>query len=448
VLRMLRTYRSAFYLIGTAFVLIAIRTLLTGKNALSAFDIAFSVYAFVLAAAITLSIIHRAKFLLANKITPPPNRKPHYFLRTPLPMDRIEKLLRSCYENGWHMRGDIRSGIELRKRFSRTGQWGSLVFHVALLVICSGLILSTLFSGRAMFALTEGQWLEPDGSALRSRIAGLFAPEMTFSEKEITLLDFEPRYRLGSATTAASMLRVKYEDTTAMLRAHVNQAVESGPWTIHQGDMWGYSTMVIITRADDRNLFRGFVRIATTVEGDKVHFVDSIKLDDGSTLQLTLYPDHFLNGGLDQSRSIFLNNPIIIAIFKQNGSVNLHGRTRIGDEISSAQMRIAFPGIRYWSEYTITYDPGISVIIIGAALALIGLLMRLLVTAFSLQIRLVKEYGITVVYLTGSSEKYRASFEEFLAAEFLRLQKALVNEEDRSQRSNTAKEHNMVKSVC
>ena len=343
-------------------------------------------------------------------------------LRTTFGVSEANSRLNAHFlSRGWKASGHDGDG-GLERTTGSAGVWGSILFHLGLALILAGVTGSALFSFRGMFALTEGEKARTDQPMFRNIEQG---PGYSMQDRPVTeyaLMEFNRDYRIGTASAVSSVLRVMTDGRKNIGRVHVNASMDAGHTTLHQGDLWGYSVALRISTDKGTPLLSRFVRIATVIKGDSVSFADRIHLDDGSLLSLTLYPDHAYLNGQHGSRSIDLRNPVLKADIRSDGGEITTSILGPGEEQVCGKYVIAFPAIRYWSQFTLVEDPGMALIFSGAWMAVAGLCARLLFTRTRRTITVSSVRGTTLVTLRGDRERFSDALSDILEPVFFQIE--------------------------
>jgi len=299
-------------------------------------------------------------------------------------------------------------------RFSRGrfGVWGSLIFHVGLVALIVGAIVSRVTGFSGSIALTEGESQEISLSGLQNTQAGILSPSLD-EGKRIHLQRFDPRHGLGSSWAPASWIAVHAEEMSVGGVVHVNQAVFTDEYQIHQSDAWGYSPEVILMQGEEV-IFHGFVRLAWPAGDTGKPHHDEIDLPDGSRLELALFPT--LDRRASELRSLGNESidPVLqLRVQKQDEPAQeyLLNEGRAG---TVAGITAVFPSLRRWSQIDIGSDHGLSILLAGCILIVVGLAIRLLFVRKTIWIRIIEDREGLSITLCGRSEKYPASFEREL----------------------------------
>ncbi|MBN1446774.1 MAG: cytochrome c biogenesis protein ResB [Bacteroidetes bacterium] len=338
---MRRSYRRAVLLLGTLLAVAFLHLARPQSSSSPVQDLMLAALLLLLAAVIVQNVLHRGRALLRE---------------------------------GWRPK-------------KHTGILGSLIFHTGLVLLVIGIVIDTLFSFDAMFALSEGEHWNGDASMLRNVSAGAFASTDPFQGVSCALLDFEPRYRVARTATPSGLLRIQEANREGMSRLHVNSPYENSLFAVHQGEHWGYSVSIAIGNGTHDPLFRGFVRIATTFEKGRARFTDSIRLSGEEVLAIELFPNHGYEDGRIVSLGNDLQDPMLLVSLRRRGMEIFRIAIPPGAHVEQAGYGVSFHAVRYWSQFAVTTQHGTGFLLTGSMLCVLGLLLRLVVPGGSLSRR-------------------------------------------------------------
>ncbi len=319
----------------------------------------------------------------------------------------------ACADGAWKVHGN-KGG---------SGVWGSLLFHVGILLVLAAVVLSTSASFRASVKLTEGEAFDARVDQFGAQRAGRWytpgSQPLTFR-----LVRVEPDYEVKGATTVASIVEPTLEGKSSRFSApapvYISNGLRHAGVTIHQGLETGYAPQVMIEDAAGQRLLQGFTRLATLAGPEKVSHLDHVDIaDKGVRIEFELLPDAVYRGGAYVSRrSAAPKNPVLHVVVREHGKVALDQFIPITREVSAGGYTVFFSDLRRWSQLDVTDAPGVPVLMAATLLGSLGLLLRLLSVRRRIVVTL-PAAGVNhaVAFdVTGSSEKFQRMFEEELDA--------------------------------
>lgn len=339
-------------------------------------------------------------------------------------------------ENGYSVSAS-NSGVvtTIRGLKGKYGNIGSILFHSSLVIILLGIAVSKYASFDGTFALTEGQTFNPSKDRFLSVQSGKYYQH---PKEDITfkLLKVEPSYKVNGAATLASIIENVDEKNTS-IPVYINNGYTVEGRTLHQGDRTGYSPFIHISNEDGKIITEGFTRLATSSRnGQRIHS-DLLEFENGKLrFEIELLPDASFRNGKYVSRTNEPNSPILRVVVLKNKNVLADTYVPAGGIVKAGKYEIAFGDIRRWSEFTLSSDPGLNVILFGVAFALIGLVLRLISVKKEIIINLYSINESITFDITGTTEKFHASFENELSVlrtdlenVFKKIPKLVVTEE-------------------
>lgn len=108
-------------------------------------------------------------------------------------------------------------------------------------------------------------------------------------------------------------------------------------------------------------------------------------------------------------------SPILRVVVLQNKNVLADTYVPAGGIVKAGNYEIAFGDLRRWSEFTLSDDQGLGVILFGVAIGFIGLVLRLLSVKKEIILNLYSINENITFDITGTTEKFHASFENELS---------------------------------
>ncbi|HET6591856.1 MAG TPA: cytochrome c biogenesis protein ResB [Xanthomonadales bacterium] len=301
------------------------------------------------------------------------------------------------------------------------GVWGSVLFHIGILLILAAVVLSTSASFKASAKLTEGQSFDARVDAYGTQQAGRWyspaAQPLTFR-----LVRVEPEHEVDGAPTVASIVEPTLEGRktrfTEPTPVYINNGLRHAGLTLHQGRDTGYAPLVVVENAAGERLLTGYTRLATMAGAEKLNYLDLVEIKDkGIRIELELLPDAVYRDGAYLSRSGALKNPVLHVVVRERGKAAFDQFIPVTRDASAGGYTVFFGDVRRWSQIDVSDAPGVPVLMAGALLGALGLALRLLWVRRRVVVSLPEvPPGQEVIFdVTGSSEKFQRLFEEELA---------------------------------
>ncbi len=331
-----------------------------------------------------------------------------------IPSTEIGQLLQnrgyqiSTEENG--------TSVIFRGTKGKSGILGSLLFHNSILLILGGILVSKYASFQGSVALTEGQEFHAATNryGIEQRGSYYYGDPSKIS---LRLLKIESDYSVNGATTVASVVQDLSVSNNAELPIYINNGLILADMTVHQGTEIGFSPFLDIRRADGELIYEGYTRIANLkMDGNEIHR-DFFELpEEKLRIELEFLPDAVYRNGAVVNRSTILNNPLLRVILKRNGQQLFDYFLSPGELKSADGFSVGFRDVRRWSQLDISDDPGATLLLLGSLFGVIGLSLRLLCVRREIVVTIGPQNGTMPFRVTGSSEKYPATFKEELVS--------------------------------
>jgi cytochrome c biogenesis protein ResB len=257
-------------------------------------------------------------------------------------------------------------------RRGAVGFWGSIAFHLALVVALAAVAVSLLAEWRGEIHLVEGERLALDApGAVRVGRRGPLSPSPPAALLELARCDvryddarFPVEYRADVVTLAPSgVLR------QATIRVN-------GPASIEGQRLWlqsfGIAPVLEVDRGEER-IAEGPVSLSIR-DGRE----DRLDLPGSrDRLRVRWFGDAVRAGRAVRSDTDLPRNPALGLVLEPDGGGPARSvLLRRGQAARVGPYRIAFPEARYWVDLGIGRDPGAAVLLVALALASAGLAVR------------------------------------------------------------------------
>jgi cytochrome c biogenesis protein ResB len=314
--------------------------------------------------------------------------------------------IRSFFQNrAWSLRqtetGD--KTLAVRNRLSAVG---FLLFHLSFLLCLTGglTIYYTRFSGR--IALTEGEAFEGNLGQFylidrRPRVLREL-PSLSF-RLEKAVYEYEER----QPSRLEAVLSIRSDDTGTTERIGVNQPVERGAYTILAVNA-GVSPLFIIREAKtgaDRD--GAWVRLDATEDQEDMFRFDILGDLD---LYAKFFPDYVVEKGVERTMSLNIRNPAFRISARQGDRVITEKTVKRGERMVIGPYVLEFRDLRRWIAFQVVREMGAGPLVAGFALAVVGLILRLIF--YRREIRIVQNGER--MWIDGTSEYYQHSFTDEL----------------------------------
>ena len=143
-------------------------------------------------------------------------------------------------------------------------------------------------------------------------------------------------------------------------------------------------------------------------------------------LNFELYPNFMQQKGVPASIDEKAINPVLKLDISGDGGNSNSKLVRFNGSTVLDDLQIYFADLRYWAQYEIIRDPGITYIYLGCLFIIVGLTLRIAFVHKKLSLSFSEEsQGIRIV-LSGWSEKYTSTFKNQLFEMSLELQSSNI----------------------
>lgn len=309
---------------------------------------------------------------------------------------------------------DTPLGLQVRaKKGMDRGLFGSVIFHLGIVIIFLAAPVSALTVFRGTIVVTEG---------IPIKLKDAF---INVQDKEIPSV-------LGGASLFIKELKgefykgiYKYHFGGKLNIDGVDYDYSVNKAFNHKGfqftlNEFGYSPWVMIRDADGNVIFDYFLNIRDMAEGD---YFD---LSDKKRIHVVFFPDFFREGDRIGNRSAEIKNPVIMIRFLDSGREHAKDLIKLGEEKQVGDNFVSFKEVRPWGGFIIVRDRGVGVLWVGFIIGVFGLLLRFLSNEKLFEFAFERlDDNNTRIYIKGYSRYYPA----FLEREVNMIAEELLNEQ-------------------
>ena len=229
---------------------------------------------------------------------------------------------------------------------------GSLVFHLAIVVILAGAVWSLGYSRSALVDLAEQQTVA--------------LADYGFGSGQLTLnsfaIDYYPDLQPRQYTSDISLTGHGQEDYN--LKISVNNPLRAGNLKIYQSN-WGWMLKILATTNGSTQVL--------DIKDDEVF---PLGRGEDNAIWVKFLPDYAEDQHGVFSRSSQPNRPYLGLSLVQSGRVVDMALMAPGEEVQMGQYSFTFEDFSYYSGLQIKNDPGVNLVFAGFILLLLGLLGR------------------------------------------------------------------------
>ena len=264
--------------------------------------------------------------------------------------------------------------LRVEKTLFRARHLGSIVFHLAILLVIAGVLLNNLYRFTGVYGLTEGQsvrdvpadYMRQDKGLLRGDESGRF----TLKLEQVN------RFReVGDAVTEEALVRLMPSDGGLPVSEgiRINRPLRWQGLEMHLGGATGYSPELLVLDPTGRLRFRSFIRLKVKKgPGGDVH-EDYILLEEGRlSIRIQVIPDR--EDPLRQDRRLTIS---------RGDALLFEGFLASADTLDAGGLRITIPRMRNWCYLHVMGNPLLWLVFAGFWVGLAGLTITVVVRVLS-----------------------------------------------------------------
>ncbi len=327
-----------------------------------------------------------------------------------VPFERAKSALQEKYRRNKTVLENNTFLIFIHK--NKINNFSTLLFHVSLIIIVAGGIISVLTKFSGVIELTEEQ-------------------ELYLSEKNFKQILRKPRLKLRRAPVLLKLLKftpVYYKDNTvqnytseiyfaeknkgAAKTIHMSSPFAFSGYTIYQHDISGVSGLLVLQDAKKNILHQTYLLFdapqkpegpyTASYQIPKFHYLVSAEL----------YADY--DETLHQSKSRYVRNPrMFVKIKYLISKPEASGNLSLNEKVNFGNKTLTFANTKYWSSYIVSADRGASVAIFGFFCVIVSIIL-LLFEEQKIFILLTKENKRATLAVWGWTKKHSSLFKENL----------------------------------
>jgi|GEM_PF-6343702 len=296
----------------------------------------------------------------------------------------------------------------------RFGIWGSVIFHLALLTITVGSLVSWTMKMEGYIKLAEGEVRYELHDYYDTIKEGPFFTENSHKEFAITLQKQNILVgRTGDVEDIISDIAVMENgEITVQTPLSEKEPLIYRGLRIFQRDA-GFAPLFEVTGPGNKVPARTYVLLETHRHSGRAEFSLSgfPVLKSPFSVNIQFYPDMVIKGKTITTDKYTLDNPAAQVYVMEGNRVVAEKVLKPGDYVEFAPYKVKMGDIRHWNGFDIVNDKGADIVFLGSWIALIGLVIIYLVPFKKVQI--VYEGG--QIEVLGVTNRYRKIFAEELA---------------------------------
>jgi cytochrome c biogenesis protein len=333
-------------------------------------------------------------------------------------MGRVSARIEGMLSKGrWEKNlGKKESSLLITGQKGMSGFWGSVVFHIGL-IIC-------FFAGPvSVYTTFRGELVIPEDVSvpLREGFASHVGKDpSTLPDIRVLIHDFKAEYFEGKFKyDFGGTLTIRDQSAVHNLPFSVNNPIDyrGYQFSLHE---YGFSPHVTIHK-EGKVVFDYYLNLRHPDEGD--HFEIT---GEGLRALVMFFPDFIREGGTIGTKSYIPDNPVTMIKFFRGDREIFKGLFKPGETRPFEEYNITMNDYKYWTNLVVVRESGITVVMVGSLIGLSGLLVRFLSNERRVEFLLSPGRGGTRVKVKGYSRYYPA----FLEREVINMAKNIKGGED------------------
>lgn len=253
--------------------------------------------------------------------------------------------------------------LAVRRRF---GALGTLAFHLAFFPVSAGFLLTFAFRSEATATIAVGESFTGAGEQLRGGTSASDAAPRFRLER------LEPAFWRDQLLFTSLAADVSLEDGERA-RLEINRPLWLGWGRFLRLTGFGYAPVYELLDWGGRLQSAGVVKLSVFPPGQRDYFnLPGLP----HRVHLEVHPNAELEDGMVVNRSMELARPLLLARVSRGKLTVGQGAFRLGEDLEFEELRLRFPRIEYFGEFTLLEDPGAPLLLLGFLFALGGLVLR------------------------------------------------------------------------
>lgn len=283
---------------------------------------------------------------------------------------------------------------------NRLSPVATLLFHLSFFLILLGGAISgyTKFAGTLELAEGESFHGELERYSASPRLPKVGTPPKI----SFTIRSIKPEV---SGETSTGLAVTLLDDRGEMHKVEVNRPYKRDRTSLVIKNL-GVAPLFVVHDKSGRELDGAFTKL------DVLRGKQDVFAIMGYSFSALFYPDHFMEKGVDGTRSAEFRNPAFHLKIEKNGVPVAEKSIGLNQSVEFDGYRLSFANLSYWVSFFVVKEHGLGVIYTGFAVATIALIWRLLFFRREIVGSVREEQGKCRLQLAGRSEFYKALSEE------------------------------------
>jgi cytochrome c biogenesis protein len=313
------------------------------------------------------------------------------------PEEMAEMLLARLRMKRWEC--SAQEDVVFAQKGLKFGFWGSVGFHMGLIVcfLAAPVTALTLFRGEVV--LTDGVTMPLDQVVEVVEGPGAtMLPDVKVAVRDLWGIYYKGEHKVNFGGT----MDIDGQE----IPFSVNKSVYHGEYQFSLY-AFGYSPGIVIEK-NGETVFDYFLNLRHSVKGDYFDFQS-----EGFRIFVLFFPDFERQGSILSTVSQEPNNPVLLVKFIKDGKALHKGLLlKPGEDAEFGDYRVRFGELRNWVSMLMVKGRGMPLIAIGFVIGIPGLFVRFLSNERRIEFEFKKAEKGTLVAVRGYSRYYPAFLEK------------------------------------
>lgn len=321
----------------------------------------------------------------------------HAFSSSAEDTDRNGRISRFFSGQGYRVR-EFEGGLSAVKGWF--GHWNVPLFHGSLLIILTGILISSLTKFNGTFEISEGQMFRPDDSSFINRSDGLLGIDTGF-DFSLFLRKFTLEY-WNSEQPRLYQSRVEVHRNGNVLLSRdveMNEPLEYNGFYFYQTKYHGYSALLTVSGKDGGRRQSGYVNFPF-----RSHYSGILEQDFRIPMS-----------GLMAKLRLDVNRPdLLVATVSDKKGPRWEGIIPEGSGIDLGEYVLELKSIVRWTGMYVSRDYAVPVVYSGFALLVISVFSMIFIVPRKISVLYHDDRVIVGVRVSRDREAFREEFEKII----------------------------------
>lgn len=302
------------------------------------------------------------------------------------------------------------TGHDLLMEKHRWGIWGSVIFHIGLIVVVFGSLLSGAVKTTGYMMIAEGETRREAHDNYDVIYQGPFFKTDDHYGFEITMKKQHKYYdELGRLDYIKSDIVISENGLPVL-----EKTVSRGEPLLYKDIRFfeyddGFAPLITLKKADGNVAWQTFLLLNThRYTTRRTYYYNNLQVPGTPyTLTMEFYPEMAMKGNTAYNKSSQLKNPGAKIVIREKGRVIAEKVIKKDEPLVFNGYRLSFGEIRSWTGLEVVRDPGAGILFGGFWFNLAGLMVLYFLRYQKVQINLTPDGGVTPVRVYYHTLRHR-----------------------------------------